>query len=68
MTGGVNDVICRKLKKDVRLIVHEHLSHGYLGHYELKDYEVYVEEACELIRELINCGETYDGDGKVFEI
>jgi len=54
---GVNDVIGRKLKKDVRLIVHEHLSHGYLGHYELKDYEVYVEEACELIRELINCGE-----------
>jgi len=44
-----------KLKKNVRLIAHEHLTHGYLGHYELKDFEVYVEEACELIRELINC-------------
>jgi len=67
MVSGVNDPLhddcwrflsrLIKLKKDVRLIVHEHLSHGYLGHYELKDYEVYVEEACELIRELINCGE-----------
>jgi len=44
-----------KLKKDVRLIAHEHLTHGYMGHYELKDFEVYVEEACDLIRELINC-------------
>ena len=43
----------RKLKKDVKLIVHDHIRHAYLCHQDLKNYHIFMEEACDLIRELI---------------
>jgi len=42
-----------KFKKDAKLIVHEHLSHAYMCHQDLKNYQVFVDETCELIEELI---------------
>jgi len=36
----------------VKLIVHEHIRHGFLNHPGLKNYHLYMEEACDLIREL----------------
>jgi len=46
----------RKLNKNIKIIVHEHLSHAFMAHQDLKDYNMYIEEACELIRELVNMG------------
>jgi len=44
----------RRINKDVKLIVHEHIRHAYLCHQKLKKYHVFMEEACDLIRELID--------------
>jgi len=43
----------RGLNKDVKMIVHQHLSHAFMAHQDLKNYRLYIEEACELIRELV---------------
>ncbi len=42
----------RKLNKDVKIIVHEDLSHGFACHQDLKNFDKYIQEGCELIREL----------------
>lgn len=41
------------LKKEAKLVVHENLSHAYLSNQDLKNYDVYCDEACDLIRELL---------------
>lgn len=38
----------------MKIIIHEHMGHGFLAHMDLKNYEQFVEEDCELIRELIS--------------
>jgi hormone-sensitive lipase len=43
----------RRLNKDVKMIVHQHLSHAFMAHQDLKNYKLYIQEACELIRELL---------------
>jgi len=42
----------RKLKKDVKIVVHEHLSHAFMCHQDLKNFKLYIEEACQLIKEI----------------
>jgi len=44
----------RKLKKDVRIIVHQHIPHAFLCYPDLKNYDVFIREAEELIKELIS--------------
>jgi len=39
--------------KDAKLIIHEHIKHGYLNHPDLKNYHLYMEDACETIKELL---------------
>jgi len=43
----------KKLNKDAKLVVHQHIRHGYLCHQGLKNYHLFMEEACDLIRELV---------------
>ena len=43
----------RKLKRDVKIIVHENLPHAFLGQPEIKNYNMFIEEACDLVREMI---------------
>jgi len=43
----------RKLNRDVKIIVHEHLTHGFIAYPELKNFHLYMEDSCQLIRELI---------------
>jgi len=43
----------KKLNKDVKLVVHDHIRHGYLCHQDLKNYHIFMEEACDLVRELV---------------
>jgi len=43
----------RSLKKEAKFIVHENLAHAYLSNADLKNYDTYCDEACDLIRELI---------------
>jgi len=43
----------RGLNKDAKLIVHEHIKHGYLNHPDLKNYHLYIDDACETIKELL---------------
>jgi len=44
----------RKVKKDVKIIVHENLPHAFLGQPEIKNYNMFIEEACDLVREMIS--------------
>jgi len=44
----------RKINHDVKLIIHEHIRHAYLCHQKLKNYHLFMEEACDLIRELVD--------------
>jgi hormone-sensitive lipase len=44
----------KKLKKDVSIIVHEHMPHAYLCNPDLKNFDHYMEEACDAIRELVS--------------
>jgi len=41
------------LKKEAKFVVHENLAHAYLSNADLKNYDVYCDEACDLIRELL---------------
>jgi len=41
------------LKKEAKFVVHENLSHAYLSNQDLKNYDTYCDEACDLIRELL---------------
>jgi len=43
----------KKNNRNVHFTVHEHLSHGYLCHQDMTNYEQYVDETCDLIQELI---------------
>jgi hormone-sensitive lipase len=43
----------KKLNKDAKLVVHEHIRHAYLCHQDLKNYHLFMEEACDLIKELV---------------
>jgi len=43
----------KKLNKDAKLVVHQHIRHAYLCHQDLKNYHLFMEEACDLIRELV---------------
>jgi len=44
----------RKLKKDISIIVHEHMPHAYLCNPDLKNFDHFMEEACDAIRELVS--------------
>lgn len=43
----------RQLQKDVKIIVHEHLSHAFLCDQDITNYDFLIEEACDLVRELL---------------
>jgi len=42
------------LKRDVKIIVHEHLPHAFLCNPSLKIFPQLIDEACDLVRELIS--------------
>jgi len=44
----------RQLNRNAKMIVHEHLSHGYLFHEELSNYDAYIDESCEEIKRLVS--------------
>jgi len=43
----------RKLNRDVKIVVHEHLTHAFMCHQDLKNFKLYIKEACELIEDLV---------------
>jgi len=44
----------KKLDKDVKMVVHEHIPHGFLNNADLKDKDSFIDHICEVIREVIN--------------
>ena len=42
------------MKKDISIIVHEHMPHAYLCNPDLKNFDHFMEEACAAIRELVS--------------
>jgi len=44
----------KKLEKDVKLIVHENIPHGFLNNNYLKNKDLFVDHAADVIREVIN--------------
>ena len=47
---------CRK--KEIKMIVHKDMPHGYLCHGELHKYDLYIKEISDLVQELIEGEET----------
>jgi len=41
------------MNRDVKMIAHAHLSHGFMCYQDLKGFDIYIKEACELIQELL---------------
>jgi len=42
----------KKLKKDIKMNVHEFIPHAFLCYPDLKNFGDFIEESCQLIREL----------------
>jgi len=46
-------IFYRRLHRNVKIVVHQHLSHAFMCHQDLKNFKLYIEEACNLVRELV---------------